>query len=401
MNEVFHPQINGFRDFLQCQHYGSRTRNDYEKHVLHFFQWCKKSSGQENETIEKYILDYLKFIRLNDGSLTRYNMIRAAVRSYYFYSTGKKLFLSPKAFTQEWIEIEIDGFCVYLQDVAALDEAGIASHRHYIARLLNYAYDNGICEVSQLKARIVRDFLAVELVHYKPSSKKTIITRIRNYFRYLEFRGVPIQEEVLKLPMSAPVWSMSAIPKTLTDPETQAVLACFDRSTAEGARDYAIAICMVELGLRCVEVASLTLDDFNWHRATVRIQKTKTHADRILPLPANVGEAVASYLMHYRKNSDSRKIFLSISRRNGKEMSIQQVRNVIKRAFKRAGITSAVSPHTFRHTKARTMFENGSCLKLIADILGHKSIDTSRIYTKVNIEELRLAACPWPEVDYE
>ncbi len=401
MNEDYFSQINGFRDFLQCQYYGSRTRNDYEKHALQFFQWYKKSSGKENETIEKCILDYLKLHRPSDGSLARYNMMRAAIRNYYFYCTGKKLPLSLNSFAHEWIQIEIDGFCIYLHDVAALDEASIAPHRHYIARFLSYASDNGICEVSQLTARIVRDFLAVELAHYKTSSKKTIITRTRNYFRYLEFRGVPIQEEVLKLPMSAPVWSMSAIPKTLADSETKALLACFDRSTAEGARDYAITIGMIELGLRCVEVASLTLDDFNWHRATVRIQKTKTHADRILPLPANVGEAVASYLMHYRNNSDSRKMFLSISRRNGRDMSIQQVRNVIKRAFQRTGITSAASPHVLRYTKARTMFENGSCLKLIADVLGHKSIDTSRIYTKVNVEELRFAACPWPEVDYE
>jgi len=401
MFEDIVSQIIGFRDFLNSQFYSSRARKDYEKHVMHFLQWCNQSSIQENETIERCIEHYLRLHRSRDGSQAQYNMMRAAIRNYYFYCTGKKLPLYRKPFAHEWMEIEIDGFCSYLRDVAALDEESIVPHRHYISRLLNYAADNGICEASQLTARIVRNFLAIELAHYKPSSKKTIITRIRNYFRFLEFRGVPIPEEVLKLPMSAPVWSMSSIPKTLTDKETKALLACFDRSTAEGTRDYAIVICMMELGLRCVEVASLTLDEFNWYRATVRIQKTKTHADRTLPLPVNVGEAVASYLMHHRKKSDSRKLFLSISRRNGSDMSVCQVRNVIRRAFQRAGITSTASPHALRHTKARTMFENGSCLKLIADVLGHKSIDTTRIYTKVNVEELRSAACQWPEVDYE
>jgi integrase/recombinase XerD len=248
MNESLFPQVNAFRDFLQCQHYGSKTSNDYEKHVLNFLQWCKQSSIQGSESLEKYLRDYLRIHRPRKGSQAKFNMMRAAIHNYFFYCTGKKLPLYPKVFVHDWIANEIDGFCIYLNDVAALREESIVSHRHYIARFLNYASDNGLYEVSQLTARIVRDFLAAELVHYKSSSKKTIITRIRNYFRFLEFRGMSNSEEVLKLPMSAPVWSMSSIPKTLTDAEIEDLLSCFDRSKAEDARDYAIAICMVELG---------------------------------------------------------------------------------------------------------------------------------------------------------
>jgi len=88
---------------------------------------------------------------------------------------------------------------------------------------------------------------------------------------------------------------------------------------------------------------------------------------------------------------------LDLTRRNGTPMSVNQIRNVIRRAYLRAGITSTTGTHALRHTRARSLYESGASLKLIADILGHKSIDTSRVYVSVGIQQLRSVACPWPE----
>ena len=82
MNEVFFSQFNGFHDFLYSKHYGSRTRNDYEKYVLQFLQWCKNNSKQESEPLEENILDYLKLHRPRNGSRAQFNMMRAAIHNY-------------------------------------------------------------------------------------------------------------------------------------------------------------------------------------------------------------------------------------------------------------------------------------------------------------------------------
>jgi site-specific recombinase XerD len=397
MDEIL-VRVNAFRDFLQNAKYASTTTDRYAGHVLTFLQSCADAPMLTNNMLGKCLLEHLTSYQSSHGPQKSQTELRAAIRRYFFYITGEKLNLGSDEPIEAWVKDELDGFQFFLRDVVGLAEATIISQCNYVRRFLTYASCRGVRTPCEISVSCVRDFLAVELAHCKPSSRKSIATKIGAYFRYLLFKGVSIDKSVPNLPMSAPVWSLSTLPKTLSDEELDALSASFNRSTPEGVRDYVIFLCMFKLGLRCSEVASLTLEDFDWHRCTILIRQTKTHCDRVLLLVAAVGDAVIEYLRYARQSSAERRLFLSISRRNGVPMSREQVRNVIRRAYTRAGIASVTGTHALWHTRARTLYESGVSLKLIADILGQKSIDTSRVYVNVGIQQLRSVACPWPEV---
>lgn len=396
MNEIS-VRVQAFRDFLKSANYAPRTVDSYAKHVLAFLRSCADVPSHASNVLGECMLGYLASRPSSYDSQKPQIELRAALRRYFFHATGEKLDLRSDEPIEAWISDELDGLESYVRDVAGLAETTIASLCNHVRRFLTHASCRGVEGPSLISASCVRDFLAVELARCEPSTRKSVATALRSYLRYLVFRGVNVDQAVLRLPISSPVWKLSTIPKTLSDKELSALSASFDRSTPEGVRDHAIFLCMSELGLRCSEVASLTLEDFDWHRGALVIRQTKAHRDRVLPLLAPVGHAVTEYLRYARQSRAERRLFLSISRRNGTPMSVNQIRNVIRRAYLRAGITSTTGTHALRHTRARSLYESGASLKLIADILGHKSIDTSRVYVSVGIQQLRSVACPWPE----
>lgn len=381
--------ISGFEDYLANCHYAAGTSSVYRHYVIKFLKWKNRDRIRSQCSLQKAILDY------RPSNHTE----RAALHGYYRYMTGEKLSSSLHNDSVSWINEELDGFLSYLSDIASLELSTVSARCKYVRRFLQYISAQGVLRASGIKADYLKSFLSVELARCKPSSRKTIATHLRSYFRYLQFRGEIIDKAILNVPISSPVWSRASLPKNLSAQETDAFLSSFDLSNSEGIRDYAIAVLMLELGLRCSEVASLTLDDFNWHQSSVLIRKTKSSTERLLPIPDKVGHAIYAYLTCLRQPADIRNLFLSIKRRNGTAMTNTQIRKMILRAYKRAGIESAKGTHVLRHTMARTMYENGVCLKQIADILGHTSINTSQIYTKVNMVELRTVACEWAEVD--
>ena len=172
-------------------------------------------------------------------------------------------------------------------------------------------------------------------------------------------------------------------------------LCCFDRATPIGRRDYAIALCFTELALRANEVAALTLEDVDWRASTLRLRQTKQRRERLLPLPSRTARALAAYLQRGRPTVAHRVVFVSHWAPRGRPLSTDGVRNVIGRAFARCGI-EATGPHMLRRSWATLAHQRGAGLKLIADILGHRSLETTAPYAQVHFEELRQAALPWP-----
>jgi site-specific recombinase XerD len=188
-------------------------------------------------------------------------------------------------------------------------------------------------------------------------------------------------------------------PKTLTVDQLTKVLDNFDRSTANGQRDYAMAICMADLGLRASEVAGLRLDDIDWDQSTIHLVAPKGHRDRVLPLPRRVGAALAAYLRRGRPRSGHREVFVRHRAPLGEPVSALLVHEVMCRAYRRAGLDASITgTHVLRHTAAGLMYQRGATLKEISDVLGHQSLDTTAIYAKVNWTQLRTVALPWPEV---
>jgi site-specific recombinase XerD len=139
------------------------------------------------------------------------------------------------------------------------------------------------------------------------------------------------------------------------------------------------------------------LDDVDWRAMTVRLAQTKQQRQRLLPLPGSVAKAILTYLKHGRPATESRFLFVHHQPPVGQPLTASTVRVLVRRAFACCGLPASGS-YILRHTWATRVHRRGAGLKLIADLLGHRSLESTTRYAHVNIEELRQAALPWPKL---
>jgi len=156
-----------------------------------------------------------------------------------------------------------------------------------------------------------------------------------------------------------------------------------------------MTLCMTELGLRISEVAQLSFNDLDWRRGTLRLVKSKVGRERLLPLPQRLGKALASYLRHGRPSGTQVHVFLCHHFPYGTALSTGQVGYAIRKAYARAGLP-ITRTHLLRHSFATKLHQQGASLKALADVLGHQSLESTTIYTRVNLRQLRSVTMPWP-----
>lgn len=187
---------------------------------------------------------------------------------------------------------------------------------------------------------------------------------------------------------------MAGLPKALELDQVRRLLSSCDRDTANGRRDFAILTMLVRLGLRAGEVAGLGLDDIDW-RAGETVIRGKGRRTEQVPLPADVGEAVAAYLRNGRPpTAEGRSVFVRFKAPH-RALSAGGVSQVVAAAGLRAGL-GRIHAHRLRHTAATEMLRAGAPLSEIGQLLRHRRLLTTAIYAKVDREALRTIARPWP-----
>jgi site-specific recombinase XerD len=189
---------------------------------------------------------------------------------------------------------------------------------------------------------------------------------------------------------------MSSIPRAIPANAVRQLLASINRRTAIGRRDYAILLLLARLGLRAGEVVRLELKDLDWNSGSVSVQG-KCNQRGVLPLPADVGTAVAAYLKHGRPKSSDRHVFLrAVAPFRGFRGPVA-IASLVQHHLARTGIkTPTRGAHQFRHALATKMLLHGASLAEIGQVLRHRSQETTKIYTKVDLKSLRRLALPWP-----
>ena len=242
-------------------------------------------------------------------------------------------------------------------------------------------------------------FLTSLCGRFSPRSMQSVRSSLRSFFRFLRFKGFCNDELEAALPVVAR-WRLATLPRSLTDQQVEQVLASFNVPTPYRQRDHAILQLLSTLGLRPGEVANLCLDDIDCRGGTVEVRARKNRRGAVLPLPRAVGQALVDYLSGERPATDERRVFVQhLGGRRGKPISSTAVSGVVARALRRAAVDAPLAgAYVFRHTVASRMVRDGASLKEVADVLGHRSLDTTTIYAKLDLPRLREVALPWPEV---
>ena len=288
----------------------------------------------------------------------------------------------------------VQGFLRWMQVHRGVVESTLTSYGSYVGDLVGFLGD----DPRTYAARGLRDFVEKRCQHYRQNSCRMVVAAVRMFLRYLAVEGEcrPGLEHALT-PLAN--WSQQSLPRGLTPEEIHRVLAMCP-STPRGRRDRAVLLLLIRFGLRAGDVSKLRFSDLCFKTATIRVSGKGGREVR-LPLVQDVGDALLAYLRAGRPRVSSEFVFLrSVApftpfamRQAGKG-----VVHIARAALKRAGVHPPTrGAHVFRHTAACQMLRQGVGLEAIAEVLRHRSVATTGIYAKVDLELLGQVAQPWPE----
>jgi site-specific recombinase XerD len=264
-----------------------------------------------------------------------------------------------------------------------------------VRRFLSDRFGKGAVVLGELRPKDITQFVSRNAHLHSPGRARLMVTAIRSFLRFLHVTGETVTDLTAVVPTVAN-WRLARLPQWIPAEQVNKVLQDCDQETTVGQRDYTILLLLARLGLRAGEVVAMTLDDIDWDNGELLVRGKGRRQVR-MPLPADVGRALATYLRRGRPSCSSRRVFICAKApRRGFTNSVA-VCTLVMRALRRAGLNPpSKGAHLFRHSLATEMLRRGATLPQIGEILRHRHPDTTAIYAKVDLGALRPIAPPWP-----
>ena len=379
--------------------YPRSTGMDWFCRMGHFSRWyMAKGFGNdslERRHVDQYVVEcprrrwdingrpYNK-----NGQKSMFPVVLRLLEEKRFGQTGTSITTAPSP---------LDEFRMHLRDQCALSRSCANNYLRWARSLHQFAFHSPDAPWRSLSATTVLTFVGHVVRRCKPSCRRSLLTALRAYFRYLQLCGQRVQHLLDALPQIKR--QPRPVPERVLTVEQQRLwLNGFDRSTAEGRRDNAMALCLCDLGIRVGDLATLTIDDFDWRKGAIRIPNGKRKRRYWLPLPHRVGRAIAAYVRRDRPTTKRREVFV----RHRPPLTSPLVASVIQARLQKVareqGLPEPLTgTHAMRHTFATRLYEQGTPLKEVADMLGHENLRSTTIYAKISRRELSQVALPWPE----
>ena len=387
------PFVHRYRAILIAEGYTSRTSEMHLCLLANLNEYLERCHLQASDLTQKTIDRYFDYRRRHFRTLPNDQSIFRKILHLLQDTSGVR-HKSPPMPRGPHRHVEED-YDRYLVEARGLAETTRLNYGRFIDVFLRDQFAMKPPGFRSLSARDVITFVRREAPHYSPKRAGVMITALRSFLGYLRFRGYVRMDLAACVPSIAN-WTLSSLPRFLQMVQVRHVLRICDRRTAMGRRDFAILLLLARLGLRACEVVALTLEDINWHAGEITIHGKGNKTSR-LPLPSDVGEAIAAYLTKGRPECSSRRVFLCTrAPRRGFKNSIA-VSTVVARRLKQSGYTGPhTGAHVFRHTLATHMLRSGASFDEIAQLLRHGSFNTTALYAKVDLSALRPLAQRWP-----
>ncbi len=386
--------IAGFAKGARDQGYARYSRHRQVLLAACFSRWLGQRAVSMRRVSSGHVARYLR-CRAHHVQIQRGDA--AALKQFINFLRGQGVIppekIAPRRLTPA--EQGALAFERYLRDERVLANATVANYVPFIRAFLTHRFGQGPVRLSRLCAGDVVRFVQRQAPRLHLKRAKLLTTALRSFLHYARYRGDIARDLAAAVPPVAN-WSMTSIPRAIPVDSVRQLLASIRRRTATGRRDYAIVLLLARLGLRASEVAFLDLDDIDWEAGRMTVQG-KGGQRTALPLPADVGGAIAAYLRHGRPRSTSRRVFLRARAPIRGFLGQSAIGSLVRHALARAGVKAPTQgAHQFRHALATQMLRHGASLAEIGEVLRHRSAETTKIYTKVDLGTLRTLALPWP-----
>ncbi len=286
-------------------------------------------------------------------------------------------------------------FVEYLAKERGVCGATIDNYLHEISRFLAHRCRREPISPSRIRAKTLNEFVLHRARQVGPRRAKLTVTALRSFCQFLRFRG-DLTHDLSGAILTVPNWRLTSVPPSLTPDQVRQLLRQCDQGTAVGQRNFTILLILARLGLRASEIMLMTLDDIDWEAGEFVVRGKGSRHER-LPLPRDVGEAVATYLRRWRPRCATRRLFVRLKAPIRGFSTYEAVSTIVKRALARAGLHPPKrGAHLLRFTLATNLLRRGGSLAEVAEILRHRHPDTTALYAKVDLHALRTVAPRWP-----
>ena len=385
--------LNPFMDYLVQQGFCRRYIGLQCRITANFSKWLFKKKILEHEIKEAHIDEFLNgrnYTRaVGSGEVATLHRLLTFLKQLRIVKAINKSL--PSTLTQEIFS----SYRSYILNNKGLSIKTLNQYWLFIERFLVWCFANKSIDLSVLNEKDIVNFIKHQAANLSVARAKVAVNALRSFLRYAIFCGNIDAELINAVPIVA-AWSLSSIPKAISQEDIDAVLQNCPRETPIGKRDYAILMLLVHLGLRSNEIVELNLDSINWENGFITVNG-KGDQDHTLPLPIAVGEAIADYLQYGRPKCKDRKLFLRTIAPFARLGAQQTIATIVKSSIERAGIDPpSRGAHQFRHAFASRLMQQGGSLKEIASLLRHQHPKTTAIYAKVDIKSLHSLSMPWP-----
>jgi integrase/recombinase XerD len=299
---------------------------------------------------------------------------------------------------QEIYQSLLDAYLKWMRRYQHASEGTIEVRRHSITRFLRWLGPEATPEgLSRLTAERIENFFISYAQDMGRSVRRSMQSALRTFLRFCLHQGYIDRDLDLAVP-TLHTYKLATVPRGLSDAEAQRILRCINRRNHAGRRDYAILQLLYTYGVRGGQVCALQLEDIHWAQNQIFFKASKNGKDSRLPLTAEVGESLLDYLQNSRPPSSYPHVFLTCLAPYHPFNHSRTLSAIMERCIRAAGIElRSKGAHAFRHCFATRMLHKGHSLKEIADVLGHRHLSTTFIYTKVDFNALKQVALEWPQ----
>ena len=291
-------------------------------------------------------------------------------------------------------------YLAFLKDHQCIAQATIEARRKDVVAFLGALKKRAVpSKIHSLAASAIHDHLIEAAKCLSRGSRRQLLSSVRSFLRFLYFRGYLTRDLVPAVPMiKTPL--LANVPRGIPWDWVKKLLSAPDKNTRRGRRNYAILQLLATYGVRIGQALSLRVPDIKWEEGLIYFQSSKRGKSLCFPLHKDVAQALLNYIRKDRCNAPYPQLFLTVKGHHQKPLSCNiNLKPFLKTCHSLDTIKSAIGGwHSIRHAFATRLMEKEVPIKTIADLLGHRRINTTFIYTKVDLPHLRLLAREWPGV---
>jgi integrase/recombinase XerD len=385
------PVLDDFDDWLVAQGYRHFTRQSYILRCTAIEGYFRKRHQRNLSALTpEQLRKCWQFYRHRPGGISGVvGCLRRFLQSQQILPTLPP----PPANASSAI---LDAYRKYLREVRGLAPITIENHCLTSCEFLQHCLDQiGALRFADLTRGHSESFICSVSSRFGRGSLQHIVGHVRGFLRFLAMRGEAPAGLDSQIDMPR-VYRLEQLPRALPWNTVRAFLQSIDRAYSSGMRDYAMFLLIATYGLRGCDIAGLKLSDIDWQTGEIHINQSKTKCPLLLPLTDQVAEALLVYLREGRPHSSYREIFLTAQ---APILPIQ--RQTVGYAFRNRAKRSALDipflgVHCLRHSYAVRLLRQGVSLKNIGDLLGHRSTESTCVYLRLNVDDLREVALPLP-----